>query len=239
MTPTATQTLPWGTEGSFLFATWSARRDTPAEIAARVQRFLAACARLVDDAVWLTTRNDVWQASGHDREDLVRAAVVRDDLGYPEPESGYSLMITATGPRLRVQAQFTAGAVSDGRRGPSNAITVEVFEVQPGSFTGDVADVIMQAVIDSWDPLVVALRDEETLMTAHRGGWLIPIGYRTWISGSVGRVEDVAPGIAAREVAGGSHLAAPDTWDPDDVVDGMLKTFASNGLDKIPHPHGH
>lgn len=235
MTPTATQTLPWGTDGALLFATWLARNETPAAIAARVQQLIARCAPLVDDAQWLTTHNDAWQGSDQVQTDLVRAEVVRDDLGEPEPESGYSLLLTASGRRLRIQVQLTAGAASDGRRGPNNAITVEISEIRPGSFTSQAAEVIMRAVIDSWDPLAVALRDEETLMTAHRGGWSIPIGYRTWISGSVGNVEDVAPGIGAREIAGGFHLAAPDVWDTDEVVAGMLQTLARSGLDKIPH----
>ena len=235
MTPTASPTLHWGADGAFLYATWLARDEDPATIAERIQQLITAYAPLVDHAQWLTTRNEPWPEGRVGRIALVAGEVVRDDLGEAEPESGYSLMLTAVGERLRFDVQFTAGASASGRRTPSNSITVEITEVIPRAFTAEVADAAIRAVIESWTPLVAALRDEETLIEAGRGGWSIPIGYRTWIADSVGQVDTAVHGIAAQRLAGGSYLSAPDAWDADAVVEGMLQTFSANGLDKIRH----
>lgn len=233
MTPTASPTLLWGADGAFLYATWLARDENPSTIADRIQRLITAYAPLVGRAQWLTTRNEAWPEDRERRIELVAREVVRDDLGDAEPESGYSLMLTAAGERLRFDVQLTAGALASGRRTPSNSLTVEIREVIPRTFTGEVADAAIRAVVESWTPLVAALRDEETLIEAGRGGWSIPVGYRTWIADSVGQVATAANGIAAQRLAGGSYLSAPDSWDADAVVDGMLQTFSANGLDKI------
>lgn len=235
MTPTASPTLLWGADGAFLYATWLARDENPSTIAERIQHLITAYAPLVDHAQWLTTHNEPWPEDLERRIELVSREVVRDDLGDAEPESGYSLMLTAAGERLRFDVQLTAGALASGRRAPSNSLTVEIKEVIPQTFTGEVADAAIRAVIESWTPLVAALRDEETLIEAGRGGWSIPVGYRTWIADSVGQVDTAAHGIAAQRLAGGSYLSAPDGWDADAVVDGMLQTFSANGLDKIRH----
>lgn len=233
MTLAASPTPRWGADGAFLYATWLARDETPSTIAERIQHLIAAYAPLVDHAQWLTTRNEPWPEDPDFRIDLVAGEVVRDDLGDAEPESGYSLMLTAAGERLRFDVQLTAGAQASGRRTPSNSLTVEISEVIPRTFTGEVADAAIRAVIETWTPLVAALRDEETLIEAGRGGWSIPVGYRTWIANSVGQVTTAADGIAAERVAGGSYLSAPDGWDAGAVVDGVLQTFSANGLDKI------
>lgn len=235
VTPTASPGLLWGAGGAFLYATWLARDENPSTIAERIQRLIAAYAPLVDHAQWLTTRNEAWPEEPERRVDLVAREVVRDDLGDAEPESGYSLMLTGAGERLRFDVQLTAGALASGRRAPSHSLTVEIKEVIPRTFTGEVADTAIRAVIESWTPLVAALRDEETLIEAGRGGWSIPVGYRTWIADSVGEVATAADGIATQRLAGGSYLSAPDAWDADAVVDAMLETFSANGLDKIRH----
>lgn len=235
MTPAASPTLRWGTDGAFLYATWLARDEKPSTIAERIQHLITAYAPLVDHALWLTTRNEPWPEDRERRIQLVSREVVRDDLGYAEAESGYSLMLTAAGERLRFDVQLTAGASASGRRTPSNSLTVEIKEVLPRTFTGEVADTAVRALVESWTPLVAALRDEETLIEAGRGGWSIPIGYRIWIADSVGQVATAADGIAAQRLAHGSYLSAPDDWDAGAVVDGMLRTFSANGLDTIRH----
>ncbi|TQL70293.1 hypothetical protein FB381_4223 [Nocardioides albertanoniae] len=234
-TPPESPTLLWGADGAYLYATWLPRDENPSTIADRVQRLITANAPWVEHTQWRTTRNEPWPDERERRVELVAREVVRDDLGDAEPASGYSLMLTAAGERLRFSVQLTAGAPTSGRRAPSNSLTVEIKEAIPRTVTEVVAETVIRAVIESWTPLVAASRDEETLIKASRGGWSIPVGYRTWIADSVGQIDTSTGGIKSRLVAGGSYLTAPDAWDAEAVVDGMLRTFSANGLDKIRH----
>ncbi|MCV7094341.1 hypothetical protein I2456_00205 [Mycobacterium kubicae] len=96
-------------------------------------------------------------------------------------------------------------------------------------------DTLCVAVVEAWKPLALSLADSAVNRTARRGGWKIPVGYRTWISGRVGPIKKLAKGLASRELAEGRLISAPDDWPADRVVAAMTATLTTNGLDEVSH----
>ncbi|TDK96786.1 hypothetical protein EUA02_12820 [Mycobacterium paragordonae] len=108
-------------------------------------------------------------------------------------------------------------------------------ELVSGAVTGHVGDSLCAAVAEAWKPLTLSLSDPLVNRTARRGGWKIPVGYRTWVNAEVGTVRHTEKGLASREMAGGTLLSAPDDWPADRVVAAMTASLAANGLEEIPH----
>ncbi|WP_394330606.1 hypothetical protein [Mycobacteroides abscessus] len=51
----------------------------------------------------------------------------------------------------------------------------------------------------------------------------------------VGTVSQIADGLTATELAGGTLISAPDTWPAERVVAAMAETLATINLDEVPH----
>ena len=232
MTQTADHLVTWAARDAHVWAGWLPRDESPETIAARSEHHANAIGDIVGTSTWTISSGAQWEG---DLAALVASHPVRDDEGNADAAYGYVFSLHAEGTRASVTMRYICGGRVAGRRGPNNHLTVEVRPTQADAFTGQVVDDIAISTIKAWSPAALAFRDEETLMTARRGGWSIPIGYRTWIADSVGHVDAAAQGIASQRIASGSYLSAPDGWDADAVVDGMLQTFSANGLDKIPH----
>lgn len=222
--------VTWVTRGAHVWAGWLPRDDSPETIAARAERHATAIGNIVDAARWTISSGAPWDG---DLAALVADHPVRDDERNVDASYGYVFSLYTEGTAADVTIRCMCGGGVAGRRGPNNHLTVEVRPRQAGAFTAQVVDDIAISTIEAWEPAALAFRDEETLMTARRGGWSIPIGYRTWIADSVGQVATAAHGIATQRLAGGTYLSAPDSWGAGAVVGGMLETFSANGLDKI------
>ncbi|MFE3997200.1 hypothetical protein ACFX43_00165 [Nocardioides sp. YIM B13467] len=232
MTQTVDDLVAWAARDAHVWAGWLPRDESPETIAARAKRHTNAIGNFVGAAAWTISSGAPWDG---DLAALVAAHPVRDDEGNVDAAYGYVFSLHAEGTKADVTMRYMCGGRVAGRRGPNNHLTVEVRPTQTDAFTARVVDDIAISTIEAWEPAALAFRDEETLMTARRGGWSIPVGYRTWIADSVGHVDAATHGIASQHVAGGSYLSAPDGWDADAVVHGMLQTFSANGLDKIRH----
>lgn len=230
MTQTVDDLVAWAARDAHVWAGWLPRGESPETIAARVDLHARAIGDIIGAATWTISNGARWEG---DLAGLVSAHPVRDDEGEVDAAYGYVFSLHADGVTAATTMRYMCGGRIAGRRGPNNHLTIEVRPSQPHAFTGRVVDDIAISTIEAWEPAALAFRDKETLMTARRGGWSIPVGYRTWIADSVGQVETSAEGIESRRLTGGSYLAAPDGWAADDVVDGMLQTLSANGLDKI------
>ncbi|AYE95832.1 hypothetical protein C0J29_14480 [Mycobacterium paragordonae] len=96
-------------------------------------------------------------------------------------------------------------------------------------------DALCAAVAEAWTPAALSLSDLLVTRTARRGGWKIPVGYRTWVNTELGTISQLEEGLTSTELAGGMLISAPDEWPADRVVAAMTATLAANGLEEIPH----
>lgn len=226
--------LPWYAYEAHLYAAWAAREEAPETISARIDAMLDGLAPLVGDAEWTTTVGRTWAGTNGQKADIVRSGVMTDDDGVPAPETGYSLIISA-GDDVRLSAHVMEGSRFSGRRVIRNMLLVDI-RTSPGAFTGPSADVLLGAVVDAWDPTVAVMRNDEVAAAARRGGWLIPVGYRLWLSTAVGGLTAIADGIDVERTSAGIVLRAPDDWTAEKVVESMVSTLHANSLDKVPKP---
>lgn len=232
-------TPAWG-QDAFVDAIWVATGETPEWIASRTDAMLSELRDALDIPQWDTWKGDRWQGDPATLAAIVRNCPVRESVaegvdGDPVPGEGYSLVLMGSNPSLAVNVWIHAGSVALGRRVPAHHLKVELRQKVPGAVTSDVGDIVCSAVARTWNPSTVKLSDSETNRAARRGGWKIGIGYRTWISASIGPITTVAQGLVATELAHGTMISAPDEWPPSRVVETMTQTIASNGLDDIPH----
>lgn len=223
---------PWGTAGAFLIAKWLPRDETTVTIVQRIDALLSEVSGELGTGEWVASNGAPWEG---DLAALVAAHAVVDDLGDPDPAYGYTMTLIGTSPTMRLTVRVMAGARVAGRRAPNNRLTIEINELTPGAFSTRVADLVTEAVVTAWQPIAVAFRNDDLIDVAARGGWSIPVGYRTWVADSVGNVTSTATQITARRLEHGTFLSAPDAWAADDAASAMLATLQGNSLDKIPH----
>jgi len=129
----------------------------------------------------------------------------------------------------------SAGSLSVGRRVPLHTIAIDVREIVRDGVTGEKGDTLCAAVAEVWAPAALSLSDLLVDRAARRGGWKIPVGYRTWVNAEVGEISRAEAGLTAKELAGGVLITAPDDWPADRVVAAMTATLAASDLEEIPH----
>ncbi|OBF24248.1 hypothetical protein [Mycobacterium kubicae] len=224
----------WATDVS-LNAIWAATGESPEWIAERTDTLLVTLGAALGISAWETPQHERWEGSPDALADIVRGHVTVGTFGDPEPESGYVFTLSGSSQHMVLHAQVSAGSHSTGRRVPLHTVSIDLRELVSGGVTGDIGDTLCMAVAEAWEPLALSLSDPAVNRIARRGGWKIPVGYRTWVSGYVGPIEELAGGLASRELADGTLISAPDDWSADRVVAAMTASLAANGLDEVPH----
>lgn len=220
---------------ALLSAVWVASGESPEAIATRLDALVGRLTAHLAIARWRTSKDQPWEGSQDVLAGLVRLHVVRDDRGKPEPESGYVCTVSGRGGRADVDMRVVAGAITAGRRLPSHRLTVEVRQAVMGGLTSQTADKLCGAVVETWQPATVSLSDSPVRRLARRANWKIDVGYRLWLSGRIGAINQVADGLTAVPLGGGTLVSAPDDWPAERVVASMTETLAANNLDEIPH----
>jgi hypothetical protein len=232
---TAVTAPVWGNRDAILRSVWVATGESAEWIAQRTDALLQQLQSAFDVAYWRTSKDQRWEGSPDALADIVRGFVGTGIDGDPEPENGYVFSVAGAGPRVAPRIRVSAGSISTGGRLPSHHLTVELREMYSGAITAQDGDVVCAAVAQAWGPAMFALADDLVRKAARRGNWKIGIGYRTWISSEVGAVNQVADGLTATELAGGTLISAPDDWPAERVVAAMAETLSINGLDEVPH----
>lgn len=233
----APELLPVWAQDAFVRGFWVATGESPEWIAARTQALLSELQSAFDIANWQTTQGQRWEGTPEELANLVRSNSTRDP-DVPDqslPVEGYSFTVSGAGPRVGMHVRIAAGAATVGRRHPGHTLTIDLREMVPNGVTAADGDAACAATARAWHPSTFALYDPPVNVEARRGGWKIPIGYRTWISNQVGAVSRIAEGLASIELAEGTLVSAPDDWSADRVVTAMTTTLTANGLDEIPH----
>ncbi|WP_199178330.1 hypothetical protein [Mycobacterium hubeiense] len=237
----ATRVQPVWAHDAFLRSFWVATGESPEWIASRTDALLNALGPVVGVTAWTTHTGDRWEGPPDDLAEIVRRFVVRDrptassPEGEPMPEEGYSFVVSGSGTKVDVEVRVTAGSQVLAARLPMHTLSIKLREKVPGGITGDLGDAVCAAVASTWRPSNLKLTDSATNSTARRGGWKIGVGYRTWISSEVGKVDHVAEGLTVTELAGGTMISAPDDWPAQRVVEAMTATLVANGLDEVAH----
>jgi hypothetical protein len=238
---TATTAPVWGSQRANIRAIRVAAGELPESIAARTDALLRELTPAFDIPAWRLTSGQVWEGSQEALADIVRSNPVRELVGGSEeigdvlPGEGYSFVVSATGPRVAPRLWIAAGNPVVGRRLPTHHLLLELREMYVGAVTAGDGDAACAAVAQTWESAMFTLSDDPVRQLARRGNWKIGIGYRTWISAEVGVVNEVADGLAATELAGGTLISAPDDWSAEHVVEAMTTTLRDNGLDEVPH----
>lgn len=214
-------------------AIWVATGESPEWIARRTDALLSTLAYALSIPSWETPQHQEWRGTPEALADIVRSHVTTGTFGDPEPENGYLFTVSGKGPAAALHVQVSAGSRSKGRRVPLHAIAIDVREIAPGGVTAEMGDALCAAVAEAWTPAALSLSDLLVNRTARRGGWKIPVGYRTWVNAEAGTIRHTEEGLASRELTGGTLLSAPDDWPADRVVAAMTATLATNGLEEI------
>lgn len=224
----------WAARSS-LRAIWVATGESPEWIARRTDAFLTILGSALEIPGWETPQRERWEGPFESLVDIVQRHVTVGTFGDKEPESGYFFTVSGTSQQIGLHVRVSAGSQWPGRRVPLHTVTIDLRELVSGAVTGQVGDTLCAAVAEAWTPLTLSLSDPLVNSTARRGGWKIPVGYRTWVSSEVGSITQLAEGLTATELAAGTLISAPDDWPADRVVAAMIATLADNGLDEIPH----
>jgi hypothetical protein len=241
MSVTSQLAQPVWARDAFLRAFWVATGESPEWIAERTDGLLRELQAVASIASWKTYKGDRWEGSLETLADIVRRFVVRDRPvgdaveGGPLADEGYSFIVSGAGARVAVEVRVAAGAAVLAARLPMHTLFINLRETAQGGVTQQIGDAACAAVASTWEPSTLTLTDSLTNRIARRGGWKIGVGYRTWICADVGAVNEIAPGLASSELAGGTLISAPDDWPAQAVVESMMATLTANGLDEVPH----
>lgn len=232
---TTDTSLPWGTHEAHINAVWLAREETVETLRARIDAMLSGFGPVVGDGDWDTTAGPQWAGTDEQKADLVRAGVTIDDSDQPRPDSGYSVYLSS-GDEIILHAHVMAGSKFSGRRIIENMLMINIYST-PGMFTNAAAESVLATTIDAWNPAAAVLRNTDVAKESCRGGWFIPVGYRLWLSTTVGGITTAADGIEIERTSTGTLLRAPDDWTARQVTDAMVTTLHANDLDKVPKPN--
>lgn len=217
-------------------AVWVGAGESPERIATSLDVLVSRLGDALGINRWRTSKDKPWEGTPEVLADLVRSHVVTDDRGKPEPESGYvCTLLGRGGPRAEVDVQVSAGAIAPGRRLPTHRLSIVMRQSAMGGVDSETADTLCAAVVEAWSPAMVVFSDRTVLRLARRGNWKIGVGYRLWLSSDAGAVSQLADGLTAVSLGGGTLVSAPDEWPAERVVDAMTQTLAANDLDEIPH----
>lgn len=232
--PPASQVRPAWAPGATLRAVWVTARESSEWIASHTNKLLIALGSTLDIPGWETPQGELWAGTLEALAEIVIKHVTVGTFGGPEPESGYRFTVSGTNQRLLLHVHISAGAKSRGRRVPLHTVSIDIRELMFGGVTSIVGDTVCAAVAETWNPLALSLSDLLVNRTARRGGWKIPVGYRTWFDAQVGTISQLEQGLTATELAGGTLISAPDDWPAEKVVAAMTSTLAASGLDEVP-----
>ncbi|WP_293002709.1 hypothetical protein [Mycobacterium sp.] len=240
MNITTTAQPAWA-DDAFLRGFWVATSETPEWIADRTDALLEALGVACGIRAWVTYEGDRWEGGPHELADIVRRFPARDRPTAADPDGeslpgeGYSFIVSGPGAGVDVEVRVAAGSVALASRLPMHTLSIKLRQKTPGAVTGELGDSVCAATVSAWQPATMKLTDSAVNRTARRGNWKIGVGYRTWISAEVGSISQVADGLTASELAGGTLISAPDDWPAEQVVAAMTETLSANGLDEVPH----
>lgn len=170
-----------------------------------------------DVPVWCVPMDAPWEGSLDALTDLVRRSAVKgvvsdDHVDEEIPGEGYSFTVSGIGPRVAVVVRVAAGNTAVGRRMPRRRLSVQLSATTDAGVDARAADAVCGEVVATLEPASAAFADTAVRHLARRGNWKIGIGYRTWISSGVGRIDQLAEGLTKSELASGTMIASPDDW---------------------------
>lgn len=230
----ATAAVAWQHERTSLRAVWARESESVEWIAASTQAFATGLTELLDIPQWFDTDRQPWPSDEENQRHFVRnCPVVHEDRAIIG--GGYSIWLY--GPRPPSPSfNVDAGGVGVGGRIPLHSAGLSFNPQFTSTPPPAVVNDIVALAVRAWQPLTVLYSTAAVSAASGRRNWNVPAGYRVWISPEVGTVTQVADGVTAHPLEGGTLLSAPDGWEAVAVAEAMNATLDANGLDEIPHP---
>ena len=224
--------VAWQLERTSLAIRWD-RGDEPVEwIADRLGFFVTGLSELLGIDGWRDAYRNPWPADAEGQRSFVRANPVEYE-NKVRPERGYSVWLYGSenpSPRLAIRAGGPRGAAG---RIPLHGGGITFDPAYGPTPPRETVDDLVALAVRAWQPLLVAWTTAAVVQESGRHGWDVPAGYRVWISPDVGTITEVADGITARPLDGGTLITAPDDWEAAAVAHAVNATLDANGLHDI------
>lgn len=209
--------------------------EPPEAIAAATQRFATAFETRVGATPWGIVDGPPWTGSPAELTEIVRACPSTAATGEPDPSDGYGFTLYARREPVALAMGVDVGGPVLGRRRPAQNVRGRIVDGQRGAVQPALADAMFESLIEGWQPLYAQLSDADINIAAGWGGWKIPPGYRVWLRDGTVTFDWLAEGVTARPFAGGTMLAVPDDWPPDQIANRLAETYERAGTDVVPH----
>lgn len=205
------------------------------EIAAATQRFVEAFEARAGATAWEVIKGPRWAGTEAELADVVRQHPSTAATYVDGSSDGYSFSLYARREPVVLSVGVTVGGPRLGKRNPAQTVRASVVHDQRGSVDQALPIAMFESLVEAWQPLSVQLTDVDINTSAGRGGWKIPAGYRVWLRDGVAEFNWLADGLTATPFAGGTVLAVPDDWPPDQIAMRLVETYERAGVEVLPH----
>lgn len=225
--------------------------DSPETIATQTDAFVQALAGRLGPRQWEIVKSGYqpipWGGPLPQLTHIVRQLPSFAPAGEPDPSDGYAFTLRSEYLEEILSVAIGIGGPSIGRRTPQQSVRASILRrVDAGPAYGDpvdalLTDALLETITNAWAPLLAHSTNDALAKAAReadplQGGWRYPIGSRVWLRNDVGApITQLADGLTRREFAGGSIIAAPNEWTPEQIVPAFVDTYTRSGVSEVPH----
>jgi len=177
-----------------------------------------------------------WLPWEGDKAELVARCPLSASFDTAELDEGYSVSVHGrTADNDYVRVRVNAGSVTLGRRVPEHSVSVEVAAPEGDKVSETVAEPMVRAVAESFNPRAVSRIDRAANKIARRSGWHIRPSSLLWLRDDVLDAPVLPKGITAERVGSGWLYVAPRSWSAEELVAAHEELRSLNGIDVVPH----
>jgi hypothetical protein len=209
--------------------------EPAARLAAATDAFVRAFAARAGATAWGVVDGPAWTGDGEAFTAIVRDHPSSAATGEADPTDGYTYTLTAQHGGTALAVGVSVGGPVVGRRLPQQTVRGSLINPDGTPVDRALADAFLASLIEAWQPLFANLSATDINQAAHRGNWKIPAGYRVWLRDGTVALPALPDGVTSQPFAGGTLLAVPDDWPPDQIAQTLAQTYERNGVDVVPH----
>lgn len=171
-----------------------------------------------------------WPSTVEEREAMVEDGVYREEDQVPRPGHGYHVALEGRTPSLLASVQVEAGRRGDSANFPMHRVRTRLYPAVGHQLSTAAIDSLVRLTVEIWDPIMVSFSTRALVSM----DWGIHTGWRVWLRHDLGSVTTTVDGVTARDLAGGTLIAASDEWSTEQVKSAVGATLTVNGLTTLP-----